>query len=101
VVNWKAPKRAITLLEWVYSDFWGPYSIPILEGNTYILTFTDDYTRKLWVYLTKTRKQLRTVFLQFKALVELGLGHKIKAVYCDNASKYRALGASLLEDYGI
>jgi transposase InsO family protein len=41
------------------------------------------------------------VFLQFKALVELGSRHKIKAVRCDNASKYRALGASLLEDYSI
>jgi hypothetical protein len=47
VVNRKAPERATALLERIYSDFWGPYSIPILEGDTYILTFTDDYTRKL------------------------------------------------------
>jgi len=33
--------------------------------------------------------------------VELELGYKIKAVRCDNASEYKALGALLLEDYGI
>jgi hypothetical protein len=56
VVNRKAPERAIAPLERIHSDFWGPYSISILEGDIYILIFTDDYTRKLWVYLTKTRK---------------------------------------------
>ncbi len=66
-----------------------------------MLTFTDDYTRKSWVYLTKTRAQLRTVFLQYKALVELESGHKIKAVRCDNASEYKSLGALLQKDYGI
>ena len=101
VVNRKAPEKAIALLERIHSDFWGPYSVPTLEGDTYMLTFTDDYTRKSWVYLTKTRKQLRTVFLQFKALVELESGHKIKAVRCDNASEYKSLGALLLEDYSI
>jgi transposase InsO family protein len=101
VVSRKAPERAKTPLERVHSDFWGPYSVPTVQGSTYMLTFTDDYTRKSWVYLTKARSQLRTIFLQYKALVELESGHKIKAVRCDNASEYKALGASLLSDYGI
>jgi hypothetical protein len=101
VINRKAPERATALLERIYSDFWGPYSVPILEGNSYMLIFTDNYTRKSWVYLTKTRKQLRTIFMQFKALVELESGHKIKAICCDNASEYKSLGALLLDNYGI
>jgi hypothetical protein len=39
--------------------------------------------------------------LQFKALVKLELGHKIKAIYCDNASEYKSLGALLLDNYSI
>jgi len=101
VVNRKSPERATAPLQRVHSDFWGPYSVPTLQGNTYMLTFTDDYTRKSWVYLTKSRNQLRTVFLQFKALVELESGHKIKAVRCDNASEYKSLGALLQKDYGV
>ena len=80
VVNRKAPERAKSPLERVHSDFWGPYSVPTVQGSTYMLTFTDDYSRKSWVYLTKARSQLRTVFLQYKTLVELELGYKIKAI---------------------
>ena len=101
MVNRKALERAIAPLERVHSDFWGPYSVPTLNGNTYMLTFTDDYTRKSWVYLTKTRDQLRIMFLQYKSSVELESGLKIKAIRCDNASEYKALGALLQKDYGV
>ena len=101
VVNRKAPERATAPLERVHTDFWGPYSVPSLQGNAYMLTFTDDYTRKSWVYLTKTRDQLRPIFLEYKRLVELESGHKIKAIRCDNASEYKALRALLLHDFSI
>jgi hypothetical protein len=41
------------------------------------------------------------MFLQFKALVELESGYKIKAIRYNNASEYKFLGALLLDDYGI
>jgi len=80
VVNKKAPERATAPLQRIHSDFWGPYSVPTLEGNTYMLTFTNDYTRKSWVYLTKSRGQLCTIFLEYKARVELESRYKIKAI---------------------
>jgi hypothetical protein len=46
VLNRKASEHSTKLLERVFSDFWGPYSTPGLAGKLYILTFTDDYTRK-------------------------------------------------------
>jgi len=101
VINRKSPERATALLQRIHTDFWGPYSIPTLQGDTYILTFTDDYTRKSWVYLTKSRKELHTVFIQFKTRVELELGHKIRAIRCDNAPEYRSLGDLLQRDYGV
>ena len=101
IVNRVAPERANTPLQRIHSDFWGPYSVPTLLGDTYILTFTDDYTRKSWVYFTKARSNLRTLFTEFKTLVELESGYKIKAVRCDNASEYKALGDLFLRDYGI
>ena len=101
VINRNTPERAIEILWRIYSDFWGPYSIPTLLGEIYILTFTDDFTRKSWVYFAKSRNQLRTLFSQFKALVELESGHKIKVIRCDNASEYRSLGDLFQQDYGI
>ena len=101
VVNRNTPERATEPLQRVHTDFWGPYSVPTLLGETYILTFTDDFTRKSWVYFTKSRGQLRTLFSQYRALAELESGHKIRVIRCDNASEYRSLGDLFQRDYGI
>ena len=101
VVNRIPPERATEPLQRIYTDFWGPYNTPALEGATYMLTFTCDYTRKSWVYLCNRRTLLQSLFLQFKATVELESGYKIKLVRCDNAAEYRALGAYLQQEFGI
>jgi hypothetical protein len=46
VLNRKPSEYSTKPLERVFSDFWEPYSTPGLAGELYILTFTDDYTRK-------------------------------------------------------
>jgi hypothetical protein len=46
VINRASPERSIEPLARVFSDFWGPYREPALTGDVYMLTFTDDYTRK-------------------------------------------------------
>ena len=101
VINRISPEHAIEPLQRIHTDFWGPYSTPTLNGATYILTFTCDYTRKSWVYLCNKRSLLHTLFLQYKATVELESGYKIKLIRCDNAPEYRALGDYLQKDYGI
>jgi hypothetical protein len=60
-----------------------------------MLTFTDEYTRKSWVYFTKSRKVLRAIFQIFRARVEAETGLKIKVVRCDNAPEYRSLGQAM------
>ena len=70
-------------------------------GDAYFATFIDDYTRKSWVYLMGKRSQLRSVFIQFRTLVELETGLRIKAVRCDNASEYKSLGTLFERDYGV
>jgi hypothetical protein len=91
VLSGKPVEHSTKPLERVFSDFWGPYSTPGLAGELYMLTFTDDYTRKLWVYFTKERRELRELFQVFKARVEAETSLKIKKVRCDNAPEYRSL----------
>jgi 5'-3' exoribonuclease 2 len=62
VINRASPERSIEPLARVFSDFWGPYREPALTGDVYMLTFTDDYTRKSWVTLTKSRSVLPSVY---------------------------------------
>jgi hypothetical protein len=40
-------------LEIVHSDICGPMQTPSIGGNTYFLTFIDDFSRKTWIYFLK------------------------------------------------
>ena len=71
VINRKAPKHAKAPLDRIHSDLWGPYRIPALNGGNYFITFTDDYSRKTWVYIASKKDELKIVFTKFKVRVEL------------------------------
>lgn len=71
VINRKQPERATRPLERIHSDIWGPISIPERLGAIYFISFTDDFTCKAWIYLTKNRRILRAIFPQFRAEREL------------------------------
>ena len=101
VVNRVSPERSTQPLARVFSDFWGPYNVPAVTKEKYMLTFTDDYTRKSWVYLTIDRASLPSVFARWRALVERQSGHRLMAVRSDNASEYVTLGGTDLARHGI
>jgi hypothetical protein len=101
VINRKAPEHAAHPLDRIHSDIWGPYRVPALSGATYFITFTDDYSRKTWVYCVKTKDQLRTVFTEFRVRVELETSRKIIIIRCDNGSEYKSLEKLFGILYGI
>ena len=51
--------RKTKLLELVYSDLCGPMKTKTLGGALYFVTLIDNYSRKLWVYVLKTRPSFR------------------------------------------
>jgi hypothetical protein len=57
-VNRSLVPRATQKLRRMYIDFWGPYKTPIIGGSRYMLTIIDDFSRKLWIYLTKARSEV-------------------------------------------
>lgn len=101
VINRQSPERALRVLGRIYTDAWGPYRVPSLAGDTYFFTFTDDYSRKSWVYTTNSRAKLREIFTEFKVQVELETSAKIQIVRCDNISEYKALAIMFGKNYGI
>ena len=69
-----------------------------------MITFTDDYSRKSWVYLTRNRTSLHYVFRSFKKereLDSLAASWKIQKVRCDNGAEYRSLGTEMHAEFGI
>ena len=82
------PSRKTELLELVHSDLCGPTKTKTLGGALYFVTFIDDCSRKLWVYVLKTTYQVLGVFKQFQASVERETGKKVKCIRTNNGGEY-------------
>lgn len=62
--------RAKQQLQLIHSDIYGPTS-PESHGNKrYILTFIDDFSRKIWVYFLNEKSETFTIFKEFKTMTE-------------------------------
>ncbi|KAG8473064.1 hypothetical protein CXB51_035003 [Gossypium anomalum] len=42
-------------LEYIHSDLWGPSRVPSRGGANYMLTFIDDFFRKVWAFFLKQK----------------------------------------------
>ncbi|KAJ0169236.1 hypothetical protein K1T71_015266 [Dendrolimus kikuchii] len=80
--------RAHSLLETIHSDLCGPMETKSLGGARYFLTFIDDYSRKVFVYILNSKSECLNKFKEFKSLVENQLNCKIKTLRTDNGTEY-------------
>ena len=83
-----AEKRAEQPLDLVHSDLCGKVGTRSLSGCEYFITFIDDHTRHLWVYILKHKSEVFQRFQEWKALVETASGRKIKTLRSDNGGEY-------------
>ena len=49
-----------------------------------MLTFVDDFSRKVWIYFLRQKNEKLSMFKKFKALVENQTETKIKKLMTDN-----------------
>ena len=54
----KEPWRVKFPLELIQADVSGPMNISSIGGNKYFLTFIDDFSRKTWIYLLKSKDEV-------------------------------------------
>ncbi len=81
-------KRSEEPLGLVHSDVCGKMSAQSLSGGEYFLTFIDNKTRHVWMYVLKHKDQVFERFLEWKALVEKSTGRKLKVLRTDNGGEY-------------
>ncbi|MCH81362.1 copia-type polyprotein, partial [Trifolium medium] len=86
--NKSLPMRSSNVLEVVHSDVCGPFDVNSLGGNRYFVTFVDEYSRKMWIYLLKAKDEVFYVFKNFKALVENQSGRKLRILRTDGGGEY-------------
>ena len=84
----KSERRATMPLELVHSDVCGAIETSSLGGGRYFLTFIDDYSRYIWVYILKNKSDVFAHFKEWKALVEKSTEQKLKTIRTDNGGEY-------------
>ena len=72
------------ILDYIHSDLWGPSSAPSHGGAHYMLTFIDDFSRKVWVYFLKHKSEAFQRFKEWKIMAEKQIGKSVKNLRTDN-----------------
>ena len=70
--------HTLCILDFIHSNLWGASMVPSLGAKRYMMTITDDFSRKVWVYFLRHKNEAFIKFKNFKALVENQTGRKIK-----------------------
>ena len=83
----------------VHMDVWGPYSIPTLYGYKYFLTIVDDATRATWLFLMKSKSDVRPLFQSFYTMFATQFSQNIKSIRTDNAKEFDM--SDFLNSHGI
>lgn len=81
-------KRSEELLGLVHSDVCGKMSAQSLSGVEYFLTFIDDTSHYVWMYILKRKDQVFEKFLEWKAQVDKSSGRKLETLRTDNGGEF-------------
>ena len=84
----KSFTRKENILDLVHSDVCGPMEVESLSMHQYFVTYIDDASRKVWVYLLKSKDQVFQTFTIFHTMVERETGRKLKCLRSDNGGEY-------------
>ncbi|KAG8498939.1 hypothetical protein CXB51_005359 [Gossypium anomalum] len=75
-------------LEYIHSDLWGPSRVPSRGGANYMLTFIDDFSRKVWAFFLKQKSDVFSAFKSWKIMIEKQTGKQIKYLHTDNGLEF-------------
>ena len=71
IISFHIPStRKLNILDLVYFNVCGPIDVETLGNNKYFVTFIDDASQKMWVYVLKTKDQIFEHFKKFHVMVE-------------------------------
>lgn len=80
--------RASQPLQLLHSDICGPISPISNSHKRYLLTFIDDFSRKIWVFFLKEKSEAFRMFQLFKTKVEKETGASIRGLRTDRGGEF-------------
>lgn len=75
-------------LQMVHTDVCGPIKPEGLNGEKYFVAFTDDFTRKSWVFTMKRKNEMAAKFKLFVEMVNNNGVEKVQTLLSDNGGEY-------------
>ena len=84
----QVPFKATRKLEVIHYDVCGTFEVKSICGNSYFVTFIDEFTRKLWIYLLAKKGEVFSVFKKFRLLVQNESGEVISKLRTDGGGEY-------------
>ena len=84
----RSSQRALNLLDRVHSDVCGPVEVRSLGGSRYLVTFIDEHSNWVTVYLMKQKSEVVECFLQYEKYAERQTGRKIRVIRSDRGGEY-------------
>ena len=76
------------ILNYVHSDLWGHSQQPTLGEVRYFLSIIDDCYKKSWVNMLKNKEDAFQKFKDWKTLVEVQTGRKVKKLRTDSGWEF-------------
>jgi histone deacetylase 1/2 len=86
-------------LDLIFSDVWGPAPDSI-GRNKYYVSFIDDHSKFVWIYLLRYKSEVFAKFTVFKQLVERRFNRKFVSIQTDWGGEYERLN-SFFKNVGI
>ena len=80
--------HAKDVLGLVHSDLWGPAPVQSVSGHRYIITFTDDKSRWVWVYFLKRKSEAFAAFKEWLVYVEKETGKQLRNFRSDGGGEF-------------
>ncbi len=74
----------------IHSDICGPLNLPTYFKCQYFLTFIDDKTQYVTIYLLKHKNEMLDKFKQYKEYVETKTNKRTKMLRFDNGGEYKS-----------
>ena len=84
----RSSERAKGMLDRIHSDVCGPMDVPSLGGSRYFVTFIDEHSNWVVVYLMKQKSEVVDRFLEFEKYAERQTGRKIRVIRSDRGGEY-------------
>lgn len=82
------PLRSNDLLGVVHSDVCGPFEVPSLGGNKYFVSFIDEFSKMMWLYLIRTKGEVFEIFQKFKSMAEKQSDRFLKILRTDGGGEF-------------